>query len=102
YLRELPRGQPGAVAADAAAAGGQAPVRPAGGFAAVVSRAGAGGRPRPGAGAGGRPRAALGASERGRLPRTGREARHAGDCRGRPFMTRGDMLTGLIAQATRE
>jgi hypothetical protein len=77
-LRELPRGEPRAVAADAAAARRQAARRADRGAGAVVPHRDAGDRPRSRARAGGGSRAALGASHRGGLPRTRGEARAAG------------------------
>src|SRR5690606_19629691 len=102
HLFELPRGEPGAVAADAAAAGGEDPRRPGGRAEAVVAEAGAFGRSRPRAGAGGGPRAAVGASERCRLPERRRETRAAGAGAREQTMNHEDMLARLMAQAVDE
>jgi hypothetical protein len=98
-LRQLPRGQPRAVAADLAAACAQAARRHRRGARDLVPASRAGGRPRPGAGAGRRPRAAVGPGHRRRLPYHGGEARDAGDWWGEQTMNREDMLARLIAQA---
>src|SRR5690606_31285104 len=102
HVCQLPRGQPRAVAADAAADGGENPERPGGGAAPVVPETGAGDRSRPSAGAGRRPRTAVGASQRGRFPRTRREARAARVPAWEQIMNYEAMLARLIAQASAE
>src|SRR5690606_19199094 len=103
--RQLSRGEPGLVAADAAAAGGEDPRRIAGRARGMAPQADARGRSRPSAGAGRGPRAAVGASERGRFPQRRREARAARvrATDGRRTMSRNEvaegMLAALIAQA---
>src|SRR5690606_4920471 len=81
HVCQLPRSHPRAVAADAAADGGENPGRPGGGAAPLVPETGAGGRSRPGAGPGRGPRApgAAGApGAGGGLGRIGRAAASAG------------------------